>query len=851
MRPISGQVIELFKAHKKQTAKISVTTKSGNSFVLTEADILTNGFKLNRSSVSGETVELGSVIASELELVLNNYNERLHDVAFEGAKLFVLIYVTDGSAKHPVDFGYFTVDEVLKGKNTITITALDSMVNFDKEIKADFFTDITDTITVSELVKKICHICGIVIKTDLSTLPNYNYTVVSVPQTSGLTYRQILSWCCQIMGVCAYIDSDDSLVLKWYCESGFELGICDRYDRYDSVIGENLIVLNRLMITVAEKTYLSGTGDYAINLTGNMLVQTNPQEMLDNLYSVIGGLTYIPFTAETIPLPQLEPLDKIKIIDKSGKTYPTIITNWTFSLNNFTALAGQGISETKNNYAATAPFTPAQTFVIERNNETIKTAIDTKITQTRESILFEVSGTYATNEAVNTALQLTSEGITSEVNRAKEAEKNLSSRIEQNANAIKLKVSKDDLTSEIEQKADAIRLKASKIAWTSDKSSMTEEGVLTATGANITGQITATSLILNGCKISSSDIDGLPTMPDMTLYIKVGATGKIGEGTFKEDGAENAAFQVDADGLLQAKNAVIYGTIYASAGKVGGFNTDNASLFYKNSLDKHLFYLSPTSATTIATNYFDTLKTKFFLQYGNTASGFVTSTSTSDNEDLLFIGGKVYIGGRIDCGVIDGSKFIGAVYTTESGKSLQDQINGKASSGHNHDSSYAKLSGATFTGTVKANYYRAGDAYVEATRGATISDAGNACFGQTVICKILTQKSDRRLKNTIAELDHSFDEFFRKLKPVTFKFNDKKEFSFGFIAQDVQKALAESGHDTEQFDIVQKGKDVYYSINHAQITALNTHMIQIALNENAELKKRISQLEEEILKLTA
>ena len=366
MHSISSEALALFKEHAKQTAKISVTPKSGNSFVLTEADILTNGFKLNRSSVSGGTVELGSVIASELDLTLENYNERFQGPAFEGAKLFVSACVTDGLTEYPVDFGYFTVEEVLKGKNAITITALDRMVKFDKEIEADFFTDNpNDTFdiidenlnkiyadsetklvwkfyssdkTVSELVKRICYYCGIRLKTDLSTLPNHDYTVVSIPQTDGLTYRHLLSWCCQIMGVCAYMDSDGTLVLKWYSESGVEL---DVGDRYDSVIGENSIVLNRLTITVADKTYTSGTGSYAIDLTGNMLVQTNPQEMLDNLCSAIGGLTYIPFTAETVPFPQLEPLDKINIIDKNGNIYPTIITNWTFSLNNSTILAGQ------------------------------------------------------------------------------------------------------------------------------------------------------------------------------------------------------------------------------------------------------------------------------------------------------------------------------------------------------------------------------------------------------------------------------------------------------------------------------------------------------------------------------
>lgn len=549
MHSISSKALALFKEHAKQTAKISVTPKSGNSFVLTEADILTNGFKLNRSSVSGGTVELGSVIASELDLTLENYNERFQGTAFEGAKLFVSICVTDGLAEYPVDFGYFTVDEVLKGKNAITITALDRMVKFDKEIEADFFTDNpNDTFdiidenlnkiyadsetklvwkfyssdkTVSELVKRICYFCGIRLKTDLSTLPNHDYTVVSIPQTDGLTYRHLLSWCCQIMGVCAYMDSDGTLILKWYSESGVEL---DVGDRYDSVISENSIVLNRLTITVADKTYTSGTGSYAIDLTGNMLVQTNPQEMLDNLCSAIGGLTYIPFTAETVPFPQLEPLDKINIIDKNGNIYPTIITNWTFSLNNSTILAGQGISETKNNYAAAAPFTPAQSFVIEKKSNEIKDEFDSKIEQTRTSILLEVSGKYATGEEVSSALKVTNEAITSEVSRAQSAESGLSSSISQNAEAITaevtraknaessmssliqqnadnilLRVTKKDLSdevasevaSEIEQSADTIRLKASKIVWQSDKSSMTEDGVLTATGANITGVITA------------------------------------------------------------------------------------------------------------------------------------------------------------------------------------------------------------------------------------------------------------------------------------------------------------------------------------------------------------------------
>lgn len=57
------------------------------------------------------------------------------------------------------------------------------------------------------------------------------------------------------------------------------------------------------------------------------------------------------------------------------------------------------------------------------------------------------------------------------------------------ADKITLKVSKAEVESIIEQKAESIRLKASKISWTSDYSSMTEDGTLTCQNATIKGTL--------------------------------------------------------------------------------------------------------------------------------------------------------------------------------------------------------------------------------------------------------------------------------------------------------------------------------------------------------------------------
>jgi len=66
------------------------------------------------------------------------------------------------------------------------------------------------------------------------------------------------------------------------------------------------------------------------------------------------------------------------------------------------------------------------------------------------------------------------------------------SQIKQNADAIRLRVTSSQAQSLIEQSADAIRLKANNIAWTSTYSSMTSDGKLTCTSADIKGKITST-----------------------------------------------------------------------------------------------------------------------------------------------------------------------------------------------------------------------------------------------------------------------------------------------------------------------------------------------------------------------
>ena len=114
------------------------------------------------------------------------------------------------------------------------------------------------------------------------------------------------------------------------------------------------------------------------------------------------------------------------------------------------------------------------------------------------------------------------------------------------------------------------------------------EGNLYASNATISGAITATSLVLgSGVTIPAStgisglstvattgnynDLTNKPTIPSLTGYIYQDGT----VGTTPAEGA--TGFVVSSSGLLQASNAIIYGSLYASKGYIGGWQigTDN------------------------------------------------------------------------------------------------------------------------------------------------------------------------------------------------------------------------------------------------------------------------------------
>lgn len=384
---VSQDIIKSFNEGNKQTALIEVTAGS-KTFTITDADIIQGGLKIDRYCVTNSKIEVGSAVASELSLKLRNYDGKFNDVSFEGAVLNVKIGIKLasvledatlgkgilgrmilGSASSDQDVAYvpcglFIVDTPPRKLSTISISALDYMVLFDREVNA---SALSFPVHVDALIQKICSICNVTLATDVSVLPNHYFSIGGLPDTNQkLTYRQLLQWCAQLTGTCAFMDGSGRLVLKWYEQTGVTITASERYS---SDMLENDITITGFTCDDGKgNTYLSGTADYTLDLSDCGFLTNAYEGVLKELQAARGGFAYRPYSATIKSAPYLFPLDMIRYKDKDGVVHDTIVTNVTLALNCNTAISGAGETVTSSSYTQSTSGVTSQQAATDRAN---------------------------------------------------------------------------------------------------------------------------------------------------------------------------------------------------------------------------------------------------------------------------------------------------------------------------------------------------------------------------------------------------------------------------------------------------------------------------------------------------
>lgn len=101
--------------------------------------------------------------------------------------------------------------------------------------------------------------------------------------------------------------------------------------------------------------------------------------------------------------------------------------------------------------------------------------------------------------------------------------------------------------------------------------------------------------------------------------------------------------------------------------------------------------------------------------------------------------------------------------------------------------------------------------------------------------------SDRRKKKSIKDLTKPYIEFFKKLRPRSYKYRNgtSGRIHTGFIAQEVEAAAHEAGLDNSKLAAVVIDEDGNYSLRYDELIAIQTSVIQ-------DLLARVERLEREV-----
>lgn len=367
MYPITSAGLAALREDVVQSVNILCTPTKGTAFNITDKDII-GAVTVDWSSVTGSKLDLGSACMSELSFTLENTDGAFDDKVFEGAQLYVTTSFPAGSTTETVPIGYYTVDSPPRKLRSIKITAYDRMAKFNRA----YDSELAYPATLYQIVADACTKCGVSQKLPTNTL-HRGVSIPKRPEADNLTYRQVLVWAAELMGVSLYIDYDGKLTGGWYATNAKHAVIkaSDRFTSGNTNFAENNIVFSGVRIVGNDENkteYLAGTKDYAFNIEGNLLVQSdmNLSTLATELKTARCSLTYTPMSCTTHSFPHLRPLDVMNFETAQG-TKKVVLTNvkWQ-SQNRCTKLEGKGETATQSGYATMGAFTPKQQAILEQ-----------------------------------------------------------------------------------------------------------------------------------------------------------------------------------------------------------------------------------------------------------------------------------------------------------------------------------------------------------------------------------------------------------------------------------------------------------------------------------------------------
>lgn len=422
-----------FKEKLKSGAAVvnyaDVTLSDGTVLHLEPRDFMIGGCQIEDKTSDGK-FGVGFCIGKTLKIRLENDDERFsaYDFYMSIITIYVAMLLDDGTIEKIRKGKYYATIPQTQG-DIIEISAVDAMYQLDRPYAA---TTVYPA-TLQSIISDICLDCGI--PAGFRQFDNYTYTVKEKPE--NLTYRQVLSYACQVAGYNARIDNDgymqliwyNTSLLNWYNYNGgsfktyphdtiLDGGDFTNYGQGERISGgeftdarpehifriksltvhtDDVVITGVKVIGKDDVTALFGEEGYAIVVKGNPFVDGKESEVAAYLGSRLVGIVFRPFSAQILGNPLYEPFEIVMVSDRKGNVYNSIINSVSYKIGAYTNVSCQAEDPVRNGSEYISPAVQAAVAEARKNAEKQLTTYD-KAVQQMNQLAMNAMGFHTTVE---------------------------------------------------------------------------------------------------------------------------------------------------------------------------------------------------------------------------------------------------------------------------------------------------------------------------------------------------------------------------------------------------------------------------------------------------------------------
>lgn len=333
------------------------STGENKTIIINDNDISSGSFKHEEATQSSDEFTVGGVFGANISFTLIN-DDKFKGINFMNARISpnIGLVLDDAGGVEYIPLGVFNVDTVDEHRMTTEIRAIDDMIKLDKSYE---LSELVYPATLEQIFINICNVGGVsYVNADF---PNKGYTVNERPP-EGYSLREILSFVAELSGSFARFNRHGSLELKWYEATDLEVTPDNRFNLVAKKYKVQITGVSKVVKNVEvdgeigeDVTYLAGDEGYVIDLSNNILLQTDFQQILTSIYDRVKNTVFNPYEASWQGNPAVQSGDMVTHISvgkelengiiEDGEVFNTIITNNVFTFRGSSDMSARGIPE--------------------------------------------------------------------------------------------------------------------------------------------------------------------------------------------------------------------------------------------------------------------------------------------------------------------------------------------------------------------------------------------------------------------------------------------------------------------------------------------------------------------------